>query len=166
MNSVREYLASLVIVAAAAGLLSAFSPVGGTMKKYVNYAIALAVVIVVLSPLRSVFQIIASLDDLLILESAGRDEEYDKEREKTNQWILDKSQDTIKEGIKILLYDRFGIPGEEAEVSLMLDESNPQAIVIKKVIIRLTGYAMWQSAREIENYITSLVGCGCEVING
>ncbi|NLK39193.1 MAG: hypothetical protein GX303_02935 [Clostridiales bacterium] len=166
MDTLREYLSSLVIVAAVAGLLSAFSPVSGTMKKYINYAIALAVVIVLLSPLKSLLNVISSLDNLIILESETRDKSYDEEREKTDKWILEKSQDTIKEGIKILLYDRFGIPEEEVEVELELDRSDPKAVVIEKLRIQLTGYSMWKDSREIESYITSLVGCECEVVNG
>lgn len=165
MNALREYLSSLVIVAAAAGLFSAFSPVSGAMKKYINYAIALAVVLVVLSPLKSVLKMIESLDELIILDTLDADS-YASERERTDQWILEKSQETIQEGIQTLLYDRFGIPKEEAKVSLVLDSSDPGAVVIQKIRIQLTGYAMWQNAREIENYIFSLVSCECEVING
>lgn len=168
MDAVKDYLSSLVIVAAAAGLISSFVPVGenSSMKKYINYAVALAVVIIILSPFKSALGMISSLDEYIILDSEKNKDNYEQEKEKTDKWIIEKSQETIKEGIKNLLYDRFAIQREEAEVSLELDTSNQNSVVIRKIVIKLSGYAMWQNSGEIEQYIASLVKCDCEVING
>ena len=167
MESIKNYLFSIMLVSVAAGAAEILAPEGegGGLKKHVRLLVSLIVLAVLIAPVSGLLGYISNFDNYRGLFGAGHPGEGDfsAQAENTRQRILERGESEVAAGVTALLYDRFGIPGEEAKVVPEL-ATGDAGIEVKKLTIVLYGRSVWKNPYEIEDYFVRLLGCPCEVI--
>lgn len=158
----REYLMSVIGAALIAGVISVIVPTGNGegLKKYVTLIGSLCVLCVLLSPLTSVLEFMSDLSDGDIAEWFNESEkEYSG---KYYEFLMSVGKDNVEDGISVLLFDTFGIPENESSVIAVVSERDGELIIVS-VSITLTGKSVLKDPYAIEKYISTLLGCECNV---
>lgn len=150
----RNYLFSILTVSLAAALLFHLLPEKASLKKGVQFLSVLLLLSLLLSPF------LAAKDDLAEFFSGDwlPNEELLKEeyREESDRSLLSYSKDYIETLVKERLIKSFSLREGDLRVNLILEGDEP-----KKVLLLLSGKAIWQDSAKLEAYVTSLVGLPC-----
>ena len=149
----KEYIISILAVAAAGSIILILSPEGegGGIKKHVSLAIGLAAILVMISPLSNAIESIGNIS----FEGISGYSESKEEYESIFYDTLEKAEiSNLKSGIKNALSDRFGIDESECNVELNISDGK-----LCRVLIRLYGSAIWCDSGEIEKYLHELLDC-------
>ena len=151
----EQYIISVIAVGIIGSIVSVLSPEGegGGIKKYVNLIIGLSVTLVCISPITSALDFINNLD---LNTQVSDDSEVKYEYESIfNSSYTAAEVYNLKVGIKSALCDKFSISDDECEISVTLDDKGE----LRRVLVTLYGSAIWRDGDEIEEYLTSLLGC-------
>jgi hypothetical protein len=71
----------------------------------------------------------------------------------------DAELDNLCEGIKDILYSKFGIDAASCNVSVRADTDSNGQTKLTQIYITLYGEAIWADTGAIEQYLGSLFGC-------
>ena len=150
----KDYLLSILAVSLAASLLFHLLPEKAALKKGVQFLSVLLLLSLLLSPLLEVKGVLAGLlsGDWLPNEELLQ-EEY---REESDRSLLSYSKDYIETLVKERLIKSFSLCEGDLRVNLILEENEP-----KKVLLLLSGKAIWQDSAKLEAFVESLVGLPC-----
>ncbi len=152
MKDFLAFFGEFIVVIAVSGMMSQLAP-DGSQKKYVQFAISLSVLTALLGPMMSV---VASLPDTLqniewrtegdlaLMEGALSDE------------VVSVSAENIERSVSALLSQKFGISEELLDVSVVLDDSDRQNIVIRRVEVRADGVSAAKK-KEMKTYLQTLL---------
>ena len=160
-----QYLTSIIIVSIIIGIIELIAPRYGNLDKYVKMICTLIMLLVIISP---VLEMINGFDMDLIDEIKDKidlpsDEKADEYNEILKEYIKNHSIGELKLEIKSILDKEFKIPSEECDVEIFTQTLEGNASV-SKVQILLSGKSVFKNPYNIEDYISSLLGCGCQVL--
>ena len=133
---------------------------GGGIGRHFRYVFGLCVIIVCLNPIKDVVNYIIDLDLSAIVDV--EDESEEKYDEIFNNSYEQAELHNLKNGIKQILLDRFGVDSSECEVYVMTDENGE----LVRVTLTYYGSAIWKNTDEIESYLETLLGCDAVSIIG
>ncbi|MBE6584675.1 MAG: hypothetical protein E7649_06855 [Ruminococcaceae bacterium] len=154
----KQYIVSIIVVSIIGSVISILTPEGegGGLARHTRLIFGVCVIVVCFSPLKDAIVWIRELDiESILPDSEQNGSEYESIFENT----YDKAQiDNLKEGIKGVLKDRFGLDPLCVDVSVSLrQEGDDQRL--ERVAVTLYDSAIWADTEEIESYLCSLLGC-------
>ena len=147
-----------MIVCVVGSVVCALSPEGegGGLSRHVGLIFGLCLILVTLAPAKQAIKWISELDiEAVIPDASGQEAEYESIFEST---YTDAEIDNLKEGIKDVLEQRFGVDPLCVEVSVRFSGEGSDK-KLKKVVLTLYGSAIWADTGEIERYLGSNLGC-------
>ena len=152
----KAYILSIVLVALIGAVVSILSPdgEGGGIGKHARFAVGLVLITVCLAPVFSLPSLMSKLGEELILpEESTPSVEYESIFQ--SQYLAAELENT-KEGIAMLLHDRFGIEPSDVKISIRLSEEERRP---EQILVTLYGRAIWSDTQAIESYLEELLGC-------
>ncbi len=152
----KEYLTSVIAVAAICAIIDTLSP-DGKMKKSVSFALSLAVTLALLSPLSFSISGIKEKSESFISEiESAYDGAY------SNSSLEYTTSEAANEGIKEAISGKFGIDKSNIEAKCKLNIIG-ETVVFEKVEIFLYGKGIFADTVGIKKYVSESLGCECEV---
>ena len=153
----KQYILSVMLVGVISSIVTILSPEGG-LRDHVRLAAGIVTVAVCILPLTS---IVSELKELDIEEIIGdgyeiSDENYEEIFESEFRCV---EIEGVKEGIKAILEEKYGIGYDECYVSVKTAESEDGKRRLERVFINLYGGAILKNTAEIEEYLGELFGC-------
>lgn len=158
----KGYILSIICVCIAGSLISILSPddTGGGISKHIKLIFGLCVILVCLEPIKDGMEYIKTAD--LSQSILPSDDEADKYEDIFKSSYTAAEVENLKNEVKNILAEKFGIDGGECDVSIGLVASE-QGNSLSRVLITLYDSAVWKDTSAIEAHLSSLLGC--EVIS-
>ena len=78
-------------------------------------------------------------------------------------YLTTYSIDELKNEIGDLLLEKFEIPGDECEITIITENKNDN-LAVGKVQILLSGKSIFKNPYSIEEYFANLLNCDCQVL--
>lgn len=157
-----NYISGLIIISIISGLTSNLLSSFCGVKKYVNYYIALVAVICLISP---IINAVNNIDGFKgDIKAYFNEIITQNEIDKSNDLILNTGVESIQNGIKSAVLQKYGFDSTEVIVNIEIDKSNIESIKIKGIEVILTGKASWTDVYEVQDYLNSIIGQGVTVI--
>lgn len=156
----KAYFFSVLAVCLSATLLGILSPdgKGGGLARHFRLLAALVLLAVLASPLPALLQ--KAQAGLLLSVEKIRDAEEGDARAEWEKTMENTSKDYFVSSLTSLLETRFSIPTGEVRVGV--EWSDGDEVLPLRVTAVLSGNAIWKDPREIETFVTDLLGCPCE----
>ena len=157
MQTVKEYIFSLMIIAFSCAIVEILAPEDKGISRYLHFTAALVITVVLLSPVQSILGVLPDIlelkYDLPVFAEINASDEY-------TDAVITESINKIKEEINAEVMRKFNC--EAVEIMIEYDASDIENIVISKVLI---GYDVSNRYlySDTENYIEELMKCDCEV---
>ena len=156
----KQYIISVMIAGVIGAIVTLLSPEGegGGLKKHVGLAVGLVLVTVAVSPIIGLVRTLAELDVYSIIGDA---QEPNKEEYESifYEGYEAAEIENLKDGIKSILLERFGVKNDECYVSIAtrIDEDGKREL--NRIFINFYGAAIMKNTEEIEDYLSTLLGC-------
>lgn len=151
----KTYLLSLIATAAVAALVGFLAP-EGNLGKYVKLVSSLLLLTVILSPLPSALESLRDLPSLF-----RRSDTQAQSEEESLQEVLDTTSKTyFAAELTERLEERFAITPGEISVVIRWEDRDGESIPAE-VTLLLSGRAKWKDPKEVESYVSDLLGCPC-----
>ena len=171
----KEYIMTLVGTALVITVVSMLAP-DGKLGKYVQLVGAICILCVCVSPVVSFVSKISSadgagfeLEDEIFGDYIDEDEKGEGIVAKYSgiyqDSLLEKGGANMSEGLKSMLCRDMGLKYDEIEVYVKLCEGEEKYIP-ENVSIVLCDSAVFADPHEITEYVSSLLGCRCDIIYG
>jgi hypothetical protein len=150
-------LFGVVLAAAIADLLIPGEEKGGT-RQFLHFLTALCVLLLLLSPFRSLLQ---NADGFLQGEIEWKEEEVQKSdfEKKLTDAVASRSAVELKEGLAELLQQKYGIVHTDCEIAVVLGEQGE----LRRISVFLKGEALLKDPEEIRQDLLKLFSCDVEV---
>lgn len=150
-------LFGVVLAAAIGDLLIQGEEKGGT-RQFLHFLTALSVLLLLLSPFRSMLQ---NADEFLQGEIEWGEEEVQKSdfEKMLNDAISNRSTVQLKEGLLALLEQQHGISPDDCEIAVVLSEQGE----LRRISVFLKGAALLQDPEEIRQDLLEKFSCEVEV---
>lgn len=159
----KGYILSVICICIVGSLFQILAPdgEGGGIGRVYRLIIGICIVLVCIYPMKSIINYIKDIE----IPSVDHSTQYEQEEYES---ILGSSyhaaeKQNLKDGIKRILDDRFGIDASEVEVSLKLvdmsDDKTGEGMRLERIFITLYGGAIFINTNEIEEYFADLFGC-------
>ena len=154
----REYIISIVCVCIVGALVCALAPEGegGGLAKHTRLVYALCLVVVCAAPMRDLMDWLSEFEYEQLLPPTIDTEEYESIFDSA---YGDAELDNLGEGIKDILYSKFGIDRASCNVTVRADTDSNGQTKLTQIYITLYGEAIWADTGAIEQYLGSLFGC-------
>ena len=160
MGDVFEYVYSLVLASAVAGVLSLVAPYGGkAVGKVIKYPVALAVILAVLAPLSGILSKTNDIDASGITEKLTASDLSFSEERSTLDYVIERGRESAEEKLRSMVSSRFSLSSEDISVSLVLSEE----LELESVSAVLGFGAFGVPRDEVEEYLGDICGCSISV---
>ncbi len=158
MNDLLAFFGEFILILAVSGMLSALAP-EGTAKKYVQFAISLAVLVSLIGPMLSV---VSSLPELL--EDAELSVEAENTELKTDltEAVIAQTKMQMESSIRALLSEKTELSDENIAVTIHVNAEDPGNIKILSVEIGVRGSSVIEKAK-IKDMVSDLFLGHCAV---
>ena len=157
----KAYLLSLLVTSLVLAMVGILAPAGGRqgISKHLRLIAALIWICILIAPLSNA---IASLEnwwsgDPIFDTEKDTDENY---QAILDQALEDSSAAYFCDMLTQTLENRFSLDPGNLRCHVLW-ESGKDTLRPKKVTLLLSGSAVWQSPREMEQFVTELIGCEC-----
>lgn len=150
-------LFGVVLAAAIADLLIPGEERGGT-RQLLHFLTALSVLLLLLSPFRSLLQ---NAEGFLQGEIEWSEEEVQKSdfEKRLSEAVANRSAVQLREGLAELLQQKYGIASSDLEIAVELSEQGE----LRRISVFLKGAALLQDPEEIRQDLLKLFSCDVEV---
>lgn len=150
-------LFGVVLAAAIADLLIPGEERGGT-RQLLHFLTALSVLLLLLSPFRSLLQ---NAEGFLQGEIEWSEEEVQKSdfEKRLSEAVANRSAVQLREGLAELLQQKHGIASSDLEITVELSEQGE----LRRISVFLKGAALLQDPEEIRQDLLKLFSCDVEV---
>lgn len=157
MSGAMLALFGVVLAAAIGDLLIPGEEKGGT-RQFLHFLTALSVLLLLLSPFRSLLQ---SADGFLQGEIEWSEEEVKKSdfEKKLSEAVANRSAAQLEQGLAALLEQQYGIARENQEIAVLLDEQGE----LRRISVFLKGAALLHDPEEIRQDLLKRFSCDVEV---
>ena len=156
----KQYVISVMVVGVVGAIVTLLSPEGegGGLKSHVRLAVGIVLILVCVSPLITMVKTLSEID---VKDMIGEvDDENLDEYESIFQSGYEAAEiENLKEGIKSILLERFGVKSDECYVSVSTAKNSEGERHLKRIFINLYGSAIMKNTGEIEDHLSSLFGC-------
>ena len=153
----NTYIKSLLALSVVSGIINAVMSGQSKLKKYLSYLTSLIMISILITPL---FWLISSFDKIEeYISNLSNNIKTEEIIENSNSLIIKAGEESICNGIKNLVITKFGFEDTDVYVYLDCDKSNIDAVKINLVNVVLTNKASWSNTNDVEEYLTSTVGC-------
>ena len=156
----KQYVISVMVVGVVGAIVTLLSPEGegGGLKSHVRLAVGIVLILVCVSPLITMVKTLSEID---VKDMIGEvDDEKLDEYESIFQSGYEAAEiENLKEGIKSILLERFGVKSDECYVSVSTAKNSEGERHLKRIFINLYGSAIMKNTGEIEDHLASLFGC-------
>ncbi len=152
----HTYLENLMLISIVCAILMAMLPQKSKLTGYVKYVIALAAVLLLLSPITD-----ALGDAKLTPQELPSDSEAEGS---AREEYIKQGIAAIETGIRSGIAKKFTVPAENVDVQAQTREDG-EYVLIEKITVTLRDYAMWADAGAIERYIEETYDLEAEVLN-
>lgn len=156
----REYLLSLLVVSLILAVIGILAPDGekGGLSKHVRLVAALVWICVLISPLS---HIISDVRDWWNGELLSIEEEPARDYQEQALQALDQaSKDYFCDMLTQVLEENFSLSPGTVRVQVFWSQGESE-IKPEKITLLLSGSAVWQSPKEMEQFVKELIGCEC-----
>ena len=156
----RQYIISVMIAGVVGAIVALLAPdgEGGGLKRHVNLAVGLVIVTVSVSPIIGFVRDLGEFDADSIIENVG-----DADKEEYESIFYEgygaAEIENLKEGIKSILLERFGVKEDECYISVTTGVGQDGKRELKRIFINFYGAAIMKNTEEIEDYLSNLLGC-------
>lgn len=160
-DRMKSYVISIIIVAAVTAIASAILPDGkGRLREQVDFALALAIIAVVILPIGRLGELGADISKTLagVFDS---DVTYTDGEEA--EWLMSKREEAFERAICDELSGRFGFPDDDVTVDGRLSLSEGE-IHVTSLRVTLSGLAATGDNKAVKKYLSELCGVECEVV--
>ena len=158
MSVVFEYLYSLCLAAAAAGVLTLIAPLDGkAVGKVIKYPIALALMLALLTPLPGITEAVKNTDLSGVGDKLSATGSYSGDVGIALDYVVASGREAAEEKLKDMIASRFSLSREEITVTLKLTDDlrleSAEAVL---------GFGAFGAERaDVEEYLGDI--CGCRV---
>lgn len=150
------YFKSVLTVLFAGGIATLVTP-EGEMKRGVRFAISLAVLVVLLSPLAEGWP-----DGFFDVEADGAGE---KAAEAGTAFLAEAEEEALAEGLAVCLASKFGLSSDSLAVTLTAERAaDGQTVRIRTLTLHLYGRGMTADAVGMRALLLRETGVECEVL--
>jgi hypothetical protein len=161
----KAYLLSLLAASILTILITLLAPEGerGGISKHVRLIASLFLVCVLLSPVQALLR---TLPDLLRGEwiPSGEEETDDSHyKEQFEEAIGQASKDYFTDMLTQALCKELSLSGEDLQCRVVWEPTEREPTPAR-VIVTLSGQAIWKDPSQIRACVNTLVGCPCDVI--
>lgn len=155
----KLYVMSVICITAVGTLVAMLAPdgEGGGISRNIKLVYGVCVVFVCIYPIKNIIIAIKELDIGLVVETPEQNEDQYKD-------ILDSSYssaevESLKNGIRQILHDRFDIDSSECRVDVSFSEEADGKRTLRRVLVTLYGSAIWKDSAEIEDVLGRILSC-------
>ena len=161
----RDYLASLIFVSVIVAIAELISPHIAGLQKYIKMIGALCILCVAIAPILNISDTSRDFTQDLKEELSDIEgsESYNKYQDILYGYLNEYSSYKVKEEISLIIEEKFNIPKNECEI-VLITESRDGGIALAKVQILLSGKSIFNNPYKIEDYVSALLSCPCEVL--
>lgn len=158
----KGYILSIICICVVGSVVSVLSldGSGGGISKHIKLIFGLCVILVCIEPIKDGIEYLKGAD--LSQSILPSDSDADKYEDIFKSSYTAAEVEILKNGIKNVLAEKFGIDGSECDISISLITAD-RGSSLSRVLITLYGSAVWQDTAAIEAYLSQLLGC--EVIS-
>lgn len=151
----KAYIFTIISISIISGILTSLLS-NNKLKKYVNFVSGLICTITLLAPITAIATNAYKISENI----TGFVNKLDVQNsiEKSNQIIISEGTEQISQGIKNAIVNKFSLSEKHLKIEIIIDDKNIDALIIKEVIIILTGEATWCDEKDIKDYIENLIG--------
>ena len=146
----KEYLLSILVASLASALLLHLLPEKSTLKKGVRLLSALLLLSLLLSPLSGAKEALTEFLSGNLWNEESLREGY---QQQSDDSILSHSKEYLETLVKEGLIKNFSLREEDLRVHFIMEEGEP-----KKVLLLLSGKAIWQDSAKLEDFVEDLLG--------
>ena len=153
----KQYILSVMLVGLIGSVVSILAPEGG-LREHVRLAVGIVTVAVCLLPLTG---LVWELKEINIEEIIGESDNSAEQKyeEIFNSEFKNAESESLKEGIKNLLFEKYGIKEDECQVYVRIVEVDGGKRRLERIFINLYGQAIFKNTSEIEEYLGELFDC-------
>ena len=177
IEAVKQWAFTLVITAVLGNVAMSLtvSENSKNIKKYVKFACAVVALIVMVSPLRGLFQVLPALTNQLnnISSEIFEDGEYSGEEfesmSRINGLIIEKTSEMLKDRISVAIYQKTGI--KPANIYIYIKQKDninsgelQTDVIIEKVEITVPENIGENMSKEIDIYLKELLQCDIVIL--
>lgn len=160
----KNYILSVIAVAACGGVVNAICPdgEGKSLKKAVSMIMSLFLIIAAAKPLISLIKAVQTQDSGDIVEyfTKSQNENYGGVWSETLNDITSRSVEIY---VSKVMEEDFGIDIENFDIRCEIAELNGE-MVLEDVTVVLSGSGILHNPRKIQTSIEDILGCECTVI--
>lgn len=151
----KEYIVSVICISVIGCIVSMLSPdgEGGGISKHMRLIFGICVVIVCINPIKDMVSYINEVDLGVIVGTP--EQESDGYGDLFDSAYGAAEVGNLKNGIKQMLFDRFGIDSSECEIGVVLTDDRE----LSRIAVTLYGGAVWKNTNEIEDYLGDIFNC-------
>ena len=155
----REYIFSIIGASVITAVITLFLPEGGDVSKHVKLLASLAVLCMIAAPvteLSGLWDIGGFFDSLTNVETGDSEAEN-----KYYDVLTEMGSAELEKKLSELVCEKFSIDTKDIKIDVEASEREG-VFCVDRVAVGLFGAAVLKSPYEIEEYISSLVGCDCD----
>lgn len=157
----RSYLLSVFLISVALSVVSLLSPEGekGGMAKHLRLLTSLLLICVLIAPLGGLIRGLRDWtegDFFLPGLEGDLEEDYQNELQES---LDDASRDYFTQTLTRTLEEKFSIATGQIRCKVFWNENGNAP---ERVTVILSGGAIWKDPAQIEEFVTSLLGCPCQ----
>ena len=154
----KDYLVSILTVLLVSSLASVLMP-EGEGRKSVRFALALLVLVTVLSPFRA-----GALDNFLSSYTALS---FEKEKAEGAAYLLSYEEEALESGVSAAVAQKYGVSTSHFDISVTCEEqdtSSGRTVVVRSLALHLYGRACLSDVPSMVSYLEKELNVECEVI--
>lgn len=155
-----EYISSLIAISCMSSLFIPMLKQGSKLRRYVAFSIGVICVYTVFSPIVSFFSRFNGDVTSGLIDLSGTENVFSVN---TNEWILSETDDELRYNISQIIRAKFSIPVSKEMITLYYDKSDYERIKIIKTEIDLSAITVIRDLNEMQQYLSEMLLCECEV---
>ena len=124
-----EYIISVITVGAVGSVLAMILPRDGGSSQYARYISQIVVLLVLLAPIGNLSKLVSSVNVSVPSYAAPEDSSGGKEA------VISKSAENISQYITEVCGNKFGFETENIRVRLIIDDEDPENVIIEEIQI-------------------------------
>lgn len=150
----KEYIITMITVTALCAIVSALSP-EGELGKHIRLVAGLCTLCVMISPISRAISFLSEFELEEIFDPEAEEEMEDEYESIFENYIEEYRIENTKVGIAEMLSARYGKSTENFEIYLKISEQGE----LERVTVLLCGNAIFLDSRDIEEYLSEILGC-------
>lgn len=156
----KAYIISVMLVAVIASIVTVIAPEGegGGLKNHVRLAVGIAILPIIIIPIISFAETVRDFDSQGFFGEINEGD-MDKYESIFEEGYLSAESENLREGIAVMLKDRFGIERDECYISVSILQNESGERRLERIFINLYGKAVFKDTGEIEAFLSQLFSC-------